>query len=495
MLQLDWNATKEALRVSMPVLQFKNWLKPVQLIRLNERTVVLGVPSHFHEQWIRSHYSEKLQGAIKGQCGSDLQLEFEIIAQQNAEAAEEPAEVESDFATTLRPRLHIVESEEDSESAEVDADDDGATVQPNLPIFSRPFFESEYNRVAYRYAEMFAKSDHCQFNPLIIFGGVGMGKTHLLTHIGQLIQSHHPRVRVRYTNFDLFSVEYVDAVRFHDNNTALANFRRKYRYHTDVLLFDDLQGMASRKKSQEELVHVFNEITARGGRIVFTSSMVPHRIDGLSEPLKSRICAGVIGEIKYPAYEERVGLLNDVARHESITVDPLVIRTLAGQGQRDVRELLGLLVRVHTWSQVNERPVDHQFLAEEGLISETRKETVSLDEIISLVEHHLGTPRSVLASKSRKESANWARQVAMYLARQYTLLPLEEIGKAFGRDHATVFHGCQKVTEKIKDYPGQRYEVEFLEQRLRKRGAGFTPPPASSPSPPASMPIPLPFEP
>jgi chromosomal replication initiator protein len=462
MAQLDWNATINSIRECLPQTQFTNWFKPLTLIRCDERSVVLGVPSRFHEEWLKSHYSHQLSRAIREQCGSELQLEFEVLVREENVEAALSTEDALPPPIVMRPQLRIVDRKE--QAAPPSPSEPSLPVAPNLPTFSHPFLEFDFNHVAYQCALMLAGGNR-QISPLIIQAGVGMGKTHLLTEIGQAVHRQRPRARIRYTNAEAFTAEMVGYIKS-DNILA---FKRKYRDETDCLLFDDIQVLSRRIRTQEELVHIFNEIVNRGGTVAFTSSVQPHRLEEFIEPLKSRLLSGVIAEVKTPTFEERVQILARMCEKTQLIMDPLVLRTLADKGQKDIRELIGTLFRVHLQSTLENRPLDNEFLAREGWAREKQKESITMEEIIALVEHNFGVVRTELMSKSRKSLTTWSRQVAMYLARHYTLLPLEEIGKTFGRDHATVIHAFQKVTETMESQPTRRYEVEFLKQKLQNR--------------------------
>jgi len=468
MHQLDWNAAIDSMREYLPVAQFQNWVKPLEFIRCSDNALVLGVPSRFHEDWVRHHYSGHIQKAIRKQVGADLQLTFEILVQEeNVEAALAPLpSAPAPTPTPTRPALRIVPSHSDGHGEE-----EHAIEAPVLPIFQHPFMEMPYNHVAYQCANMFASGKHFPMNPLILLGGIGMGKTHLLTEIGQQVRAQNPRARIRFTNFESFSAEMVTALRSNDIHA----FKRKYREGTDCLLFDDIQGLTKRLKTQEELLHIFNEIVARGGRIAFTSSVAPQRLEEFIEPLRSRLLSGVMAEIKPPSFEERVEILSRMSIHSHMAIDPLVLRSMADKGQKDVRELIGSLFRVHLQAKLENRTLDDKFLAKEGWVQESQRSAITLSEIISLVEHNYGVSREDLASKSRKTAVSWARQVAMYLARKHTLLSLEEIGKNFGRDHATVIHAFQKVSETMETQPTKKYEVEFLKQKLESHAPCVTP--------------------
>lgn len=463
-MHLDWNAAINSIRESLPQTQFTNWISPVEFIRSNETSVVLGVPSRFHEEWVRNHYGEKIQRAIQVQCGAALQLEFEIqVREENVQAAQAqpPKPLPLPPPAVTRPSLRIVEPNTQKEI------DETQTEAPNLPPFHHPLFELSFNSVAYKCVGMFVESRELMFNPLVFLGGIGMGKTHLLTEVGTRFYARNPDLRIRYTSAESFMHEYVRALKAND----LMNFKNRYTHETDLLLFDDVHWLEGKMKTQEVLLHIFNEITARGGRIAFTTTTAPQRLEGFMDPLKSRLTSGVTAEIKPLMFEEKVEVLGRIAAHNHIAIDGPVLRSLADKGQKDIRELIGTLLRVHLQAKLENRPLTGDFVAQESIGHEPAREAMSMPEIVSLVEHHLGVPRAELVSKSRKGTTNWARQVAMYLARTGTLLSLQEIGKAFDRDHATVIHAFEKVKETIASQPTRRYEVEYLKRKMQSRSA------------------------
>ena len=465
-MQLDWDAAINSIRESLPQTQFQNWFSPVEFIRSNATSVVLGVPSRFHEDWLRNHYSEQIRHAIQSQCGSQLQLEFEILVrEQNEEAAQAQPLPTWPPPSVDRPSLRLVPTPEATPSAPAAPAAEQLPPAPQIPPFAHPLFELGFNRVAYQCMAMFAHSGEMVFNPLVILGGVGMGKTHLLAELAGRLLKQNPFSRIRFTNAEQFTYEYVQHIR----TGKLIDFKKTYVEQTDCLIFDDIHNLSGKLKTQEECLHIFNEIVSRGGRIAFSTAITPARLEGFLDPLKSRLQSGVTAEIKPLAFEEKVELLNRFAAHNQISIDGPVMRSLADKGQKDIRELMGTLLRVHLQSKLENRPLTGEFLAEESIGHEAPREAVTMAEIVSLVEHHLGVPRSELMSKSRKGTTNWARQVAMYLARMGTLLSLEEIGKTFDRDHATVIHAFEKVKEAMKTQPTRKYEVEFLKRKLQSR--------------------------
>ncbi len=477
MHQLDWNLAIGQLKEVLPPTQFQNWLRPVSFLRRGEKSVVLGVPSRFHEDWVRQHYGRQITDALKKQTGAELQLEFEIlIEEQNQQAAE------ASVPSAPRPTLRIVGGTTAAPLPEPPAAPEdyrpAFDLDPGLPNISSPFLELGFNRMALEFSRHFSKIGKLSFPCLTVVGGVGMGKTHLLAEIGLMFQKSHPSARIRYVSAECFGAEYVRALK----SQSLPDFKWKYA-QLDCLLFDDLH-LFSGPKFQEALLFIYNEITNRGGRVAFGTASPVHRLGDIIEPLRSRLQSSMVAEIRLPNYEERVELLSRACEQNRIAADGTTLRRLAGQGLRDVREIIGTLLRLHLNSTISQQSLDESLeLHEREQIEQPTKAPINLDEIVALVEHNFGVSRTDLCSKSRKEGPTWARQVAMYLARTYTLLPLEEIGGFFGRDHATVVHAFQKVVDYIEAHPQKRYQVEFLKKKLQARsprsnseGACQTPP-------------------
>jgi len=467
MSQLDWNATIHSVRESISQTQFKNWLEPLAYLRSDHQAVVLGVPSRFHEDWVKQHYGALLKKIIHKQCGTELQLEFEILS-SNADATasvEQPTRQKLGIETppTFKPALRLLTSTTPDD--ESDSQPFFPPPKPQLPSFKHPYFEVAFNRIAHQFAQAFAEGTQPHLNPYIISGGVGSGKSHLLSLIGEKVLELNPNATVRYISAESFTGEMVQGFK---TNQSMA-FKQKYRFETTVLLFDDIQVLSGRLRTQEEVLHILNEMTVSGCRVAFTCSVPIHRLENFIEPLKSRLLSAVVGEIKTPTFEDRVELLSLTAHHSQIDTDDTTLRTLADHGQKNVRELIGTLFRVHLQAQLENRPLDTSFLASEDCTPPPQKQAITMSEILALVEHNFGIAREEIVSKSRKGVTTWARQVAMYLARHHTLHSLEEIGKTLGRDHATVIHAFQKVKEAMEAHPQKKYEVEFLQQKLRSQ--------------------------
>lgn len=457
-----WESTLKSIQEEIPAPQFQRWFKQLSFLRQEAETIYLGVPSRFHQDWLSTHYAEHLSRAITQHFGNSLQLEFEVLVEDSNLEASSSAVLPP--LTVQKPTLRVLEGG-GSASLPITPPDSNPEVDSQLPQFSGDFFELDFNRLCFQYCGLFVQGNTPSLNPLFISGAVGMGKTHLLSLIGKEIQKRSPHLRLRYTNSEKFTNEMYKSW----NDKTGPNFQRIYRDEVDVLLFDDLQGLAGRRATQEALLHIYNEILSRGGKVVFASSLLPQKLGEFLEPLRSRLLSGVSAEIKTPVYEEKVALLSLLAQQNQIAVEEPVLRILADQGHRDIRELLGTFLRLHLQARIENKSLDSRFLAGEGVSFEAPQQAITLNEIISLVEHNFGVSKTDLISKSRKGIIAWARQVAMYLGRRFTLLSLEEIGKTFGRDHATVLYAYDKVSETLRLHPTRKYELEFLINKLQAR--------------------------
>ena len=410
-----WESTLRTIQEVVPPTQFQRWFKQISFLHQKDQTITLGVPTPFHQDWLSTHYLDTLNRALTKHFGNSVQLEFEVLLEEsNLEASTSPLLPVSPVA---KPQLRVVEGggAPDLAPGLPLSDLPIEEFAPQLPQFSGTFFDLEFNRLAYQYSELFVLGNTPSLNPLYIAGGVGMGKTHLLSFLGHQLVKQNPHLKIRYTNAEKFTNEMFKSW----NDKSGPNYQKFYRDGVDILLFDDLQGLAGRKATQEALLHIYNEILSRGGRVVFTASVLPHKLGEFLEPLRSRIHSGVCSEIKQPSYDERVSLLSLLAQQNQIPVDETVLRILSDQGHRDIRELLGVFLRLHLQSRLEKTSLDSQFLAKEGVSFEPPSKAISLEEILALVENSFGISREELKSKSRKGIIAWARQVAMYLSRRF----------------------------------------------------------------------------
>ncbi len=335
-------------------------------------------------------------------------------------------------------------------------------LQPRYQL--ETFVVGTSNRLAYAAAEEVARAPGERYNPLLIYGGVGLGKTHLLHAIGHRVRA--AGLMVAYLTAERFTNEIIEAIRLRTTH----EFRQRYRA-VDVLLVDDVQFIAGKDSTEEEFFHTFNALHEQGKQIVLSSDRVPRAMSHLHDRLRSRFAWGLIADIAPPDYEHRVEILRAKARDHGIVLPEEVLELLARPACESIRALEGALTRVAAYSRLLDAPVDlalaKQALAALELGRSTRR-GVERDEVLEAVARHYGISVEDLRGKSRQPQVAWARQVAMYLLREETEHSLAQIGMVLGgRDHTTILHGCVKVDQTIQASLARRREVEAVRAALR----------------------------
>ncbi len=329
------------------------------------------------------------------------------------------------------------------------------------------FVVGNNNRFAHAAALAVAESPADAYNPLFIYGGVGLGKTHLMHAIGHYMLSQKPTLRIKYVTSEVFMNEMVNSL----NKKTQAEFREKYR-NIDVLMVDDIQFLTGKVGTQEEFFHTFNALHSAGKQIVLSSDKPPKEIAKLEERLRSRFEWGLIADIGKPDLETRVAILQKKAEDEMLTVDPAILTMIAERVSSNIRELEGCLTRLVAYSSLTGRKID-QALAEEALkeiFARSEPRHVTCEDVMESVATYYNVTVSDLKSPRRNREVAVPRQIAMYIAREIVGAPLTMIGDCFGgRDHSTVNHACQKVASDIKFSPALNNLVSDLMQQLQER--------------------------
>ena len=329
------------------------------------------------------------------------------------------------------------------------------------------FVVGNNNRFAHAAALAVAESPADAYNPLFIYGGVGLGKTHLMHAIGHYMLSQKPTLRIKYVTSEVFMNEMVNSL----NKKTQAEFREKYR-NIDVLMVDDIQFLTGKVGTQEEFFHTFNALHTAGKQIILSSDKPPKEIAKLEERLRSRFEWGLIADIGKPDLETRVAILQKKAEDELLTVDPAILTMIAERVSSNIRELEGCLTRLVAYSSLTGRKID-QALAEEALkeiFARSEPRHVTCEDVMESVATYYNVTVSDLKSPRRNREVAVPRQIAMYIAREIVGAPLTMIGDCFGgRDHSTVNHACQKVASDIKFSPALNNLVSDLMQQLQER--------------------------
>lgn len=487
-----WKQCKEALRDRIPSQPYNTWIRPVELVEFassaNSPTLTLAVRDNFHRDWIDRHYGHLLKEALEELAGTTASVEYQIVKSKVPErepdlfsqvpghtadktgpdAAEQaPSSVRNTAAPVLnstngQPPL-VVRRE---------------TVSSPIPRTLNPrytfdtFIEADCNRLARSAGVAVAnRPGETSFNPYLIYGKVGLGKTHLVHAIGNHIVAVNPSIRVLYMTSEAFTNFFVHAIK----HNTLTEFTQTFRL-IDVLIVDDIQFFGGKEKTQEQFFHLFNDLHQRGKQIILCADRSPADIAGIEERLLSRFRWGLSADVQPPDLETRIAILQNHAKRCGLDLPGDVVDFIAYNVKDNIRILEGSVNRLLAMKQISKnRPIDLAFVQEalHEIIDTRVRRTVSASGIREIVAESFDLDPDLLIGKSRKRPIVDARQVAMFFCKRLTQLSLEAIGRCYGgRDHSTVIHACRAVQARIDTDPGFKIQVELISQRLQTRVPG-----------------------
>ncbi|HET8969064.1 MAG TPA: chromosomal replication initiator protein DnaA [Gaiellaceae bacterium] len=445
-----WNEVASRLKGALNEATFSNWFGNVDGLALSDDAFVLSVPNDFAREWIEGHFLGLIRAAVKDATGHERRVRLTV------QQGPQPSEPGTVGESTERPAARAPEPA------------GGGSL--NHKYTFDLFVIGSSNRFAHAAALAVAEAPAQAYNPLFIYGGTGLGKTHLLQAIGHYVRQHSRRLTTRYVTSETFMNEFIDAVR--DRGARIEGFKRRYRNY-DVLLVDDIQFIEGKERIQEEFFHTFNSLYEGGAQIVLSSDRPPREIATLEERLRSRFEWGLLTDIQAPDLETRIAILRKRVDTEGISIDdPEVLTFIAGRVSANIRELEGALTRVVAFSSLTDRPLTVE-LAEDVLRDvypqgEAAPE-VTIPRIQEAVSQRFGVTLDELVSPRRSQSVAYPRQVAMYLSRELTDASLPMIGKQFGgRDHTTVIHAKDKITRLIREDRSVYNLVQELTARIKQ---------------------------
>ena len=460
-----WQACLEILETLVSRQSLKTWFDPLRPVAFEEtegaRVLVVQVPSAFYREWINDHYRPRLHEAVDRVLGATGSIRFEINRdlRSDEEFAGEIPEIPRG-AGGVPSGISNPFVIPGVKSSEIDS-----RLNPNY-TFER-FIEGDCNRLARSAALAIAQNPGgTNYNPFLVYGGVGLGKTHLMQAIGNHLKEKHPDQNVLYVSSERFTSEFVQSIQ-HNRASEFGQFYRQI----DLLIIDDIQFFGGKEKTQEEFFHIFNALHQSGKQIVLSSDRLPREITGIEERLLSRFQWGLTADMQVPELETRTAILNRKADDDGISIDPMVIDFIAENVKTNIRELEGALIRLLAHSTLTGREIDvpmaKSVLAD--LIKDTRQQ-LTIESIQRTVCDYFDLPVSLLGAKTRKREVVRARQVAMYLCKQYTQHSLKSIGLNFGgRDHSTVIHAQQSVENQMDTDSTFRRVVQDLQSQIEKR--------------------------
>ncbi|MDD2447699.1 MAG: chromosomal replication initiator protein DnaA [Tissierellia bacterium] len=428
-----WNEVLNVIKVELSEVSFNTWLKSIEPISLSDNKIILAVPNDFTKGILQGRYYNLIKNSISQVTKEDYKIEFII------------------------PGEDIVSNNGQNIISETIENNQKSQLNPKYTF--NTFVIGNSNRFAHAASLAVAEAPAQAYNPLFIYGGVGLGKTHLMHAIGHYILSQNPNSKVVYVSSEKFTNELINSIREYKNE----EFRNKYR-NIDVLLVDDIQFIAGKDGTQEEFFHTFNALHENNKQIIISSDRPPKEIPTLEDRLRSRFEWGLIADIQPPDLETRIAILRKKANIENIDVSDEVLQYIATNIQSNIRELEGALIRVVAYSSLTNKEISKE-LSEEALkdiLSNNKPIEVTVDIIKEAVSKNFKIRMEDFTSRKRTRAIAHPRQIAMYLTRELTDLSLPKIGDEFGgRDHTTVIHACDKINkDMIKD--------ENLKKKLNK---------------------------
>lgn len=428
-------------QVSKP--SFETWLKSTKLLSYKQDTLTIAAPNSFARDWLENHYVHQIAAILHDLTGKEAMISFIVPKDQNLEDYDIPA-----------PKPMVS--------------------QDDQPDFSPGMLNSKYtfdtfvigsgNRFAHAASLAVAEAPAKAYNPLFIYGGVGLGKTHLMHAIGHYVQEHNPNAKVVYLSSEKFTNEFINSIR--DNKTV--HFRNKYR-NVDVLLIDDIQFLAGKESTQEEFFHTFNALHEESKQIIISSDRPPKEIPTLEDRLRSRFEWGLITDISPPDLETRIAILRKKARADGLDISNEVMVYIANQIDSNIRELEGALIRVVAYSSLINRDINVDLAAEalKDIMPNNRSRVITILDIQKVVGEHYHVRLEDFSAKKRTKSIAYPRQIAMYLSRELTDFSLPKIGEEFGgRDHTTVIHATEKISTLLKTDETLKNEIKQIKSLL-----------------------------
>ncbi len=438
-----WAKCLDIIRDNINPQVFRTWFENIRALSWNGSTLLIQVPSQFYYEWIEEHYGALLRTVLTQILGSGAELQYEVIVDKSQDTTLE------DRTITLPAFRQQAAPSASSAQAGLPFVQQQAVPQ-NFPTYLNPsyvfenFIRGESNQLAVAAAIAIAENPgKTKYNPLVIYGNTGLGKTHLVQAIGNRAQQLHRNIRVFYTNSERFTMEYVNAIQ----NGKINEFANFYR-SIDILVVDDIQFFSGKEKTQDNFFHTFNALHQSGKQIILTSDKPPKDIHGVDDRLISRFQWGLTADVQPPDYEMRLAILQRKAADEGTQLPGEVIEYLARNITSSVRELEGCLISLLAKVSLDGRELTIDLAREvvKGIASEQPTKEITVKAILGAVSEYYDIPLTLITGKTRKQEVVVARQTAMYIIKQHTQLSLKSIGSHFGgRDHTTVIHSCQMV--------------------------------------------------
>ncbi|MGI6085394.1 MAG: chromosomal replication initiator protein DnaA [Acetivibrionales bacterium] len=434
-LNETWYKVTKLLEEEMTSVSFSTWIETIVPVSLDKNSIILEVPSEFNLGIIKSRYKDLLRNAVKIITNRDLEIQFFIKNLDGQAGREEITEENTPALSILNPKYTF-----------------------------NTFVKGNGNQLAHAAALAVAEAPATAYNPLFIYGGVGLGKTHLMHAIGHYVIEQNKDTRVLYTSSEKFTNELINAIKDDRNE----EFRSKYR-NIDVLLIDDIQFIGGKERTQEEFFHTFNALYELNKQIVISSDKPPKEILTLEERLRSRFEWGLIADIQAPDTETRIAILRKKSQLEKYDIPNEVLVYIANNIESNIRELEGALNRVIAYASLTGSPITLELAQDclKQIMANISVSNINHNSIIKIVSRYYDISPDQMITKKRSRDISYPRQVAMYLCRELTGMSLPKIGQVFGgRDHTTVMHACDKIAEEMDTSADLRRAITELKRNI-----------------------------
>lgn len=437
-----WQHILSIINTKLSKPSFDTWFKATKIVSLNDRSIVISAPTTFAVEWLESRYTKLVATTVFEYLGKQVNVSFvieESAVPEQTPVFKEPAvpvQVEENGSNMLNPKYTF-----------------------------DTFVIGSGNRFAHAASLAVAEAPARAYNPLFLYGGVGLGKTHLMHAIGHYILEHNPSSKVLYISSEKFTNEFINSIR--DNRAE--SFRNKYR-NIDILLIDDIQFIAGKESTQEEFFHTFNALHEERKQIIISSDRPPKEIPTLEERLRSRFEWGLITDIQPPDLETRIAILRKKAKAENLDIPNEAMMYIANQIDTNIRELEGALIRVVAYSSLINQDITTHLAAEalKDIIPSSRPKMITIQDIQQRVGEYYNLRLEDFKARKRTKAIAFPRQIAMYLSRELTDFSLPKIGDAFGgRDHTTVIHAHEKISQQLKSDQDLYKVINNLTEKIK----------------------------
>lgn len=450
-----WQAVLGEIEIQISRPNFLTWLKQSQLMGVEEKdgVALVGLPNNFAKEWVKNRYHKLILGSLRNFNSSIKNVDYAVFHQNFS--------IPRDSSTKKKGSSEIQSAPQLALELKVDPK---TNLNPKYTLDS--FVVGSSNELAYAAMQAVIKDVGKKYNPLFIYGGVGLGKTHLLQATGNEIQkAYNNSVSVLYVTSEKFLNDVVSSIR----NKRMEDMKKKYR-DVDVLIIDDIQFIGGKTSTEQEFFHTFNALYENNKQIIMSSDRAPAAIPTLEERLRSRFEGGMIADVSYPDYEMRLAILKTKSQAQNLPVDDKILEFIASRVQKNIRELEGVLNKVVFYIQYKGKDIDNKKLEE--IINETIQvspKNITTQEVIKTVAEFFEVSVSDLIDRSRKKEVVEPRQIAMYLLRDILKLSFPHIGEKLGkRDHTTAIHACEKISADMSQNPQLSQKILLIKEKLYK---------------------------